>query len=98
MNISSVSSVSCKGNFAKNLKNVKQLSVPLKDGTTARFTSADNYLECLITKGDKVVEGRGKYSAEGITSKDIWSSFEKIQSHVKDGVDFFKEFTKAILS
>lgn len=98
MNIDSVSPVSCKRNFSRDLKNVKKLSVPLKDGTTASFTSSDNYLECLITKGDKIVEGKGKYSVDGITSKDLWSSYEKVQSHVKNGVDFFKEFTKTILS
>lgn len=98
MNIGNVSSVSCEGNFSQKLKNVKQLSVPLKNGSQARLTTADNYLECLITKGGKIVEGKGKYSTEGITSKDIWSSYEKIQAHVKEGVDFFKEFTKAILS
>lgn len=98
MNIDSVNSISCKGNFAQKLKNVKQLNVPLKDGATARLTSADNYLECLITKGNRIVEGKGKYTAEGITSKDLWSTFEKVQAHVKGGVDFFKEFTKTILS
>lgn len=98
MNINSVSPVSCKGNIPRDLRNVRKLSVPLKDGSTASFTSADNYLECLITKGNRIVEGRGKYSVDGITSKDLWSSYEKIQAHVKSGVDFFKEFTKTILS
>lgn len=98
MNIDNVNPISCKGNFAQKLKNVKQLNVPLKDGATARLTTADNYIECLITKGEKIVDGKGKYSTNGITSKDVWSSFEKIQSHVKEGVDFFKEFTKTILS
>ncbi len=98
MNINSVTPISCKGNFVKNLKNVKQLSVPLKDGSTAKFMTSDTYLECLITKGDKILEGKGKYSTKGITSKDVWSSFEKVQDHVKNGVDFFKEFSRAILS
>ena len=98
MNIDSVTPVSCKGNFVKNLKNVKQLNVPLKNGQNANFTVSDNYMECLITKGNKIVEGRGKYSTQGITSKDIWSTFEKVQEHVKSGVDFFKEFSKTILS
>ncbi len=95
MNIDSVSPISCKANFTKNLK---QLSVPLKDGTTANFNVSDNYLECLITKGNKLVEGKGKYSSQGITSKDIWGTFEKVQQHVKSGVDFFKEFSATILS
>ncbi len=98
MNINSVSPVSCKSNFTKNLTNLKELSVPLKNGSTANFTVADNYFECLITKGNKIVEGKGKYNSQGITSKDLWGSFEKIQDHVKSGVDFFKEFSKAILS
>lgn len=98
MNINSVSPVSCKSNFTKNLKNLKELSVPLKNGSTANFMVADNYMECLITKGNKVIEGNGKYSSKGITSKDVWSSFEKVQQHVKSGVDFFKEFTGALLS
>ncbi len=98
MNIDNISTISSKGNFANRLKNVKSLNVPLKDGKTARFTTADNYLECLVTKGDNIVEGYGKYSSKGITSKDIWGLYEKFQSHIKDGIDFFKEFTKAILS
>ena len=98
MNINSVSPISCKRNFSAKLKNAKELTVPLKNGTEASFTVADNYLECLITRGDKIVEGKGKYSTQGITSKDIWGTFEKVQDNVKSGVDFFKEFSRAILS
>lgn len=93
MNINNVSPVSCKA----NMNNLKKLAVPLKDGSIARITSNENYLEALITKGDRVVEGRGIYVSKGVSSRTLWRTFEQIQKHVKDGFDFFGEFCNAIL-
>lgn len=55
MNVNGISPVSCKSNI---MKNAKQITAPLKDGNTLRFTFGDNYLEALVTKGDKIVEGK----------------------------------------
>ena len=57
MNVNSISPVVCKANI---MKNAKQITAPLKDGNTLRFTVGDNYLEALVTRGDKIIEGKGK--------------------------------------
>jgi len=94
MNINSVSPVSCKA----NLNNLKKLTVPLKDGTVARISANENYLEALITKGDVVLPGSGGiYMAEGVPSRNLWGTFERIQKNVKEGFDFFTEFCNTIL-
>ena len=49
MNVNSISPVVCKANI---MKNAKQITAPLKDGNTLRFTVGDNYLEALVTRGD----------------------------------------------
>lgn len=96
MNINSVSQVSCKA----NMSNLKKLSVPLKKGQTANFAANENYFECFITKGDKIIPGEcsgGVYIAKGVPSKIVWGTFERIQKNVKEGFDFFDEFCKTIL-
>lgn len=95
MNINSVSSVSCKAKA--NMNNLKRLTVPLKDGTSARFTANENYLETLIIKGDRLIEGCGMYMSEGVPSRSLWHHFECIQKNIKEGFDFFGEFCKTIL-
>jgi hypothetical protein len=52
MNVNSISPVVCKANI---MKNAKQITAPLKDGNTLRFTVGDNYLEALVTRGDKII-------------------------------------------
>lgn len=93
MNINSISPVSCKA----NMNNLKKLTVPLKDGTSARFTANENYLETLITKGDNVIEGCGVYMSKGVPPRTFWRTFEQVQKHVKSGFDYFGEFSKTIL-
>ena len=98
MNIDSVNPIPCRGNIVQKLKNVKLMDIPLKDCSTVRPTTADNCIECLMTKGEKNVESYGKISGREIMPNNIRDSYEKIQAHVKDGLAFFKEFVKVILS
>ena len=72
--------------------------MPLKDGNTLRLTVSDNYLEALVTKGDNIVCGTGKYSGKGIGFNDITELHEKIKPHIKECFDFLKEFVKAVMS
>ena len=94
MNVNGISPVSCKSNI---MKNAKQITAPLKDGNTLRFTFGDNYLEALVTKGDKIVEGKGKYARKGIAVTEVFKMAESFKSHIKEGFDFLKEFKSAIL-
>lgn len=94
MNVNSISPVVCKANI---MKNAKQITAPLKDGNTLRFTFGDNYLEALVTKGDKIVEGKGKYSGKGIAVTEVFKMIESFKPHIKEGFDFLKEFTQAII-
>lgn len=57
----------------------------------------DNYLEALVTKGDKIVEGKGKYARKGIAVTEVFKMAESFKSHIKEGFDFLKEFKAAIL-
>ena len=94
MNVNGISPVSCKSNI---MKNAKQITAPLKDGNTLRFTFGDNYLEALVTKGDKIVEGKGKYARKGIAVTEVFKMAESFKSHIKEGFDLLKEFKAAIL-
>ncbi|DAA84494.1 TPA: hypothetical protein CPT90_05945 [Candidatus Gastranaerophilales bacterium HUM_3] len=94
MNVNSISPVVCKANI---MKNAKQITAPLKDGNTLRFTVGDNYIEALVTKGDKIVSGTGKYSGKGIKFEDVNNLYEKAKPHIKEGFDFFKELVKTIM-
>ena len=94
MNVNGISPVSCKSNI---MKNAKQITAPLKDGNTLRFTFGDNYLEALVTKGDKIVEGKGKYAGTGIAVTEVFKMAESFKPHIKEGFDFLKEFKAAIL-
>lgn len=92
----------CKWDFTgvlqiKYQKNAKQITAPLKDGNTLRFTFGDNYLEALVTKGDKIVEGKGKYARKGIAVTEVFKMAESFKPHIKEGFDFLKEFKAAIL-
>ena len=93
MNVNGISPVSCKSNI---MKNAKQITAPLKDGNTLRFTVGDNYLE-LVTRGDKIIEGKGKYSGKGIAVTEVFKMAESFKPHIKEGFDFLKEFKAAIL-
>lgn len=64
---------------------------------TLRFTFGDNYLEALVTKGDKIVEGKGKYARKGIAVTEVFKMAESFKPHIKEGFDFLKEFKAAIL-
>ena len=83
MNVNGISPVSCKSNI---MKNAKQITAPLKDGNTLRFT-----------KGDKIVEGKGKYARKGIAVTEVFKMAESFKPHIKEGFDFLKEFKAAIL-
>lgn len=94
MNINSVSQVSCKA----NMNNLKRLSVPLKDGTTAKIAANENYFECLITKGENVLAGSGGVrSSKGLYAKTVKNTIEQIKNNMKEGFEFFDEFCKAII-
>lgn len=95
MKLNNVSSVSCQANL---MKNAKKMTAPLKDGNTLRLTVSDNYLEALITDGDYIMGGTGKYSTKGISLNDISELKEKIKPYIKEGSDFLKEFAKAVMS
>ena len=88
MNVNSISPVVCKANI---MKNAKQITAPLKDGNTLRFTVGDNYLEALVTRGDKIIEGKG------IAVTEVFKMAESFKPHIKEGFDFLKEFKAAIL-
>ncbi len=77
---------------------IKQFNIPLKKGENALIKLSDNSLECLITKDKYVVGGYGHQTPKGIRPDEIISLHEQLKDNIKEGVDFFKEFTKAIFS
>ena len=72
-------------------------TVPPKDGNIAELTVADNYIGTVISKGDKVLKEYSTPLEEGVTSRYLWGSYERLQKQAKSGFDFFGEFCKAIL-
>lgn len=50
-----------------------------------------------MTKGDKIVEGKGKYARKGIAVTEVFKMAESFKPHIKEGFDFLKEFKAAIL-
>lgn len=98
MKINNISPISCQAKPTANaLKNVKEMIIPLKDGNSAKLTVADNYIGTVITKGDKIIKESGLSLEQGLSSRYLWGSFEKLQKQAKSGFDFFEEFCKAIL-
>ena len=98
MKINSISPISTKSKInAKALKNTRQMTIPLKNGNYANLTVADNYIETIVTKGDKVVQTSVQELEQDAPSRFLWKTYENLQKQVKEGFDFFSEFSKAIL-
>lgn len=62
-----------------------------------KFFTCFYFLEALVTKGDKIVEGKGKYARKGIAVTEVFKMAESFKPHIKEGFDFLKEFKAAIL-
>ena len=64
MNVNGISPVSCKSNI---MKNAKQITAPLKDGNTLRFTFGDNYAGkgIAVTEVFKMAESFKPHIKEG---------------------------------
>ncbi len=77
---------------------IKQINIPLKNGKDALIKLSDNSLECMITKDKYVVEACGHQTPKGISPDEIILLHEKLKDNIKEGIDFFNEFTKAIFS
>lgn len=98
MKVNSISPISCQAKpNAKMLKGASKMTVPLKDGNIAELTVADNFISTVISKGDKIIKETSLPLEEGITSRYLWGSYERLQKQAKSGFDFFGEFCKAIL-
>lgn len=98
MKVNSISPISCQAKpNAKMLKGASKMTVPLKDGNIAELTVADNYIGTVISKGDKVLKEYSTPLEEGVTSRYLWGSYERLQKQAKSGFDFFGEFCKTIL-
>ena len=98
MKINNISPIPTTNINTKGLNNTKQMIIPLKNGSFANLTVADSYIETVVTKGDKVVQTSVQELGQDATSRFLWKTYENIQKQVKDGFDFFNEFSKAILS
>lgn len=78
--------------------NLKQFNLPLKEGKNALIKFSDNSLECLITKDNHLLGGYGHQSPKGIHSDEVLQLHAKLKDSIQEGVDFFKEFTKAVFA
>lgn len=93
MKVNLISQVATQPKAAKNLKT---LAVPLKDESQATIKLADDYIECMITKGDKVLGGYGHRAKNGIPIDDVTRIYTDLKENIKEGFDFFKELTTVL--
>lgn len=82
---------------------VKEIRGHLADDSTALIKimhkgSDIRMLACAQYKKGKRIGGKGIAQRGHLSEESIASFFENIQAKAKNGVDFFAEFTKALIS
>ena len=81
---------------------LKEISGQLKDGSTALVKLADNSeniikIDVFKLKDGKLVGGWHTGKQQGIASGEILKCLDKLQDNAAEGVNFLKEFIKAML-
>lgn len=67
-------------------------SIPLKDNEIANILYDKNSVDCFITKGDKIVGGRGASGPTSHVVNEMYTILTKI-SNLVEKVDQFKDVT-----
>lgn len=67
-------------------------SIPLKNNEVANILYDKNSVDCFITKGDKIVGGRGASGPVPYVANEIYTILNKI-SNLVEKVDQFKDVT-----
>ena len=94
MNVNNISQVSCKANTTNF---VKEMKIPMKDGSETVMTWTKDSIEFLQHKDKMLLGGYGHKAPNGISVLETINIYkDNIAQNVKEGFDFMKEFITAI--